>query len=198
MQVHLTEQDTKIIDYLQSHNNKNIAWEELAQFSKSPTTVKLNTIKKAVSEIKRKYSQANLAIPFNVNFISMAQKNFINNNALNKVSKITLPTNVVKHQAQLDFSPDSLGFKKVRTHTGIYQLNDTEWAMFKYFYQNPGRVIPISELRDKLCYPNFGSKLPPRWFDSIMRTINGLRRQVIGLNKRLLTVKGFETSYLFQ
>ena len=53
MHVSLTEQDTKIIGYLQSRNLQDVAWEELAQFSKEPTTVKLNTIKKAVSEIKK-------------------------------------------------------------------------------------------------------------------------------------------------
>jgi hypothetical protein len=59
-------------------------------------------------------------------------------------------------------------------------------------------LIGISELRDKVVYPNYGAKLPARWFDAIMRIVNHMRRQVIGLDGRLLTVKGPETTYLFQ
>lgn len=105
---------------------------------------------------------------------------------------------ITKHQAQLDFAIDIVYSKKVRTKYGLHQLNDNEWDVFKYFYDNVGRLIPLSELRDKIVFPNYGSKLPARWFDSIMRVVNNIRKQIIGIDKRLLTVKSSETSYIFQ
>lgn len=211
----LTNQEVNIINYLKS--NQTVAWEELAQFAKEPQTVKLKTIKKAVSEIKRKYTAAGLPVPFNTTFSSLAEgkqlplsrmpkKDLLGyptiesdtNQTLVKVVRVpTTPTDT-RHQAQKDFSPDPLGFKKVVTRNGACQLNDNEWDMYKYFYNNVGKLITISELRDNVMYPNYGSKLPARWFDAIMRVINNLRRQVKGLDTRLLTVKGTETSYLFQ
>lgn len=207
----LTEQECKIIDYLENRSGQQVAWEELAQFAKDPTTVKLKTIQKSVSEIKRKYQQAGIPITFDVQFKSLAPKtapaqieDLVKGaeQVLVQVRRTAggnvIPTNSTKSDAQIDFSIDTLGFKRVKTRSGVYQLNDSEWDMFKYFYNNVGKLITISELRDKLVYPNYGSKLPARWFDAIMRVINNLRRQVNGLDKRLLTVKGSETSYLFQ
>jgi hypothetical protein len=211
-EVKLTEQECKIISYLEERIGQQVAWEELAQFAKDPSTVKLKTIQKSVSEIKRKYMVGGIPLPFNVNFKFLAPKaqppaqieDLIKGaeQVLVQVRRTAggniVPANSTKSDAQIDFSIDPLGFKRVKTRSGVYQLNDSEWDMFKYFYNNVGRLITISELRDKLVYPSYGSKLPARWFDAIMRVINHLRRQVNGLDKRLLTVKGTETSYLFQ
>lgn len=216
----LTNQEVNIINYLKS--NQSVAWEELAQFAKEPQTVKLKTIKKAVSEIKRKYTAAGLPIPFNTTFSSLTESTDSSSSVqikLGSISKkdllgmpvIKTDTNQTlvkvarlpeakpaKLQAQIDFSPDALGFKKVVTKGGTYQLNDNEWDIYKYFYNNVGKLVTLSELRDNVMFPNYGSKLPARWFDAIMRVVNNLRRQVKGLDTRLLTVKGTETSYIFQ
>lgn len=213
-EVKLTDQETKVVNYLNSRNGQKVAWEELAQFSKDPTSVKIKTTKKVVSEVKRKFSQANLPAPFEVSFYTLVQDKPTmlpspDAEAIIKAEQVLvqvkrtpggniMPTDSTKTAAQIDFAIDALGFKRVKTRSGVYQLNDSEWDMFKYFYNNVGRLIPISELRDKLVYPNYGSKMPARWFDAIMRVINNLRRQVHGLDKRLLTVKSAETSYLFQ
>ena len=208
-EVRLTLNEMRIIDYLKSFNGKDVMWESLAKFSKDPTNVKLSTIQKSISEIKRKFVKANIPITFNVNFkrMTIIDNKVINNN-LQKPQVLVqfkktpagniIPTNNTKHVAQLDFSLDPLGFKNVRTRDGKFQLNDPEWDMFKYFYNNPGKLISISELRDKVAFPNYGSKMPARWFDSIMRVVNNMRKQVRGLDTRLLTVKTIETSYLFQ
>jgi len=188
-----TDKENKIIAYLTALNGKKVSWEELAQFSKNPEQVKLKSVQKSISEIKRKFKLTETSIPFNVELVSLSKTaSSIKPQTLVQVTKTVVP------QAKIDFSLDPLGFKRVITKQGVFQLNDSEWDMFKYFYQNIGRLVTISELRDKLVFPNFGSKLPARWFDSIMRVVNNLRRQVFGLDKRLLTVKSSETSYLFQ
>jgi hypothetical protein len=50
---YLTEQEIKITDFLILKGEAIVYWEELAQFAKDPQNVKLKTIKRAVSEIKR-------------------------------------------------------------------------------------------------------------------------------------------------
>lgn len=203
--IKITNQENKIINYLQQRKDQEVGWEELAQFAKDPKSVKLKTIQKSVSDLKKKFVVANQPLPFSVKFIYLSKKEAevkpAETQTLVQVKKAAdgnMVNSSNKHAAQLDFTPDPLGFKRVRTRVGVFQLNDSEWDMFKYFYNNPGRLITISELRDKVMYPNYGSKLPARWFDAVMRVINGMRRQVIGLDKRLLTVKAAETSYLFQ
>src|SRR3990172_7009572 len=72
-EVKLTDQEAKVVNYLNSRNGQKVAWEELAQFSKNPTSVKIKTTKKVVSEVKRKFSQANLPTPFEVSFYTLVQ-----------------------------------------------------------------------------------------------------------------------------
>ncbi len=202
----LTQQESKICDYLKAKNGSEVAWEELAQFAKDPTQVKLKSIKKVVSEIKRKYLSEGKAIPFAVNFKLLGKDDLIptttKEQELVQVKRTpggkVILVNDTRHVAQIDFELDKQGYHRVITSSGAYQLNDNEWDMMKYFHARPGKLIPISELRDKVAYPLYGSKMPARWFDAIGRTINNLRRQVFGLDKRLLTVKSTETSYLFQ
>lgn len=228
MSINLTNQEIKIVNYL--INKDAVYWEELSQFAKNPQSVKLKTIKKVVSEIKRKYISANLTIPFNVKLtdLSLKDKDIVNGlgavyfdgmNALietfNKDEVKNMPQNLVQVKrtpdhnvmvvtsgsnilpAHIDFVLDR-NTKRVKTKLGYHKLNDSEWEMMKYFHTNVSKLITISELRDKVTYPQYGSKLPARWFDAIMRTVNNLRKQVPGLNNRLLTVKSTETSYLFQ
>jgi hypothetical protein len=205
----LTDQERKIISYLQPKHGEEVPWEELAQFSKDPQTVKKKTMQKTVSEIKRKYTAANLPMPFSVTFKVIEPEKTkqetiqVQGQTLVKVPRpekpvvktpvVTPAVKTVQEEFELDRNT-----KRVKTRFGYKQLNDSEWDVFKYIHANPGRIIPISELRDKVVFPQYGSKLPARWFDSIMRIINNLRRQVDGLNTRLLTVKSGETSYLFQ
>lgn len=227
-QVKLTEQETKVVDYLVPRTGKRVYWEELAQFAKDPQTVKIKTVRKTISEIRRKYAAVGVAEPFNVSFASLTQAEepkveekpvqTIGDLIKEKLGhKFDLSQNLVQIKktpagntivvdgknsssqlpAHVDFVLDR-NTKRVKTKFGSHLLNDSEWEVFKYIHSNAGRVIAISELRDKVVFEHYGSKLPARWFDSIMRIINNMRRAIPGLERRLLTVKGVETSYLFQ
>lgn len=227
-QVKLTEQETKVVDYLVPRTGKQVYWEELAQFAKDPQSVKIKTVKKTVSEIRRKYAAVGVAEPFNVSFATLTQteepkaeekpvqtigdlikeklgQNLNLSQNLVQIKKTPAGNTIVvdgknntnQLPAQVDFVLDR-NTKRVKTKFGSHLLNDTEWEVFKYIHSNAGRIIAISELRDKVVFEHYGSKLPARWFDSIMRIINNMRRAIPGLERRLLTVKGVETSYLFQ
>jgi hypothetical protein len=237
-QCKFTAHELKVIDYLAPRSN--VYWEELAQFAKDPQSVKLKTIKKTVSEIKRKCTEAGSPIPFNVVFFSMLDKQeekpveetfadeniFItpdNDGTIPVSPELTKTQNLVKLirstpvvpsvpavSNQTTTTPTSepavlsefridRNYKSVRTKYGNHLLNDREWDVFKYFYANVGRVIPQSELKEKVTFAQWGSKTPARWFNIIGGIIGRLRRQVPGLNNHLLTVKGVvETGYLFQ
>jgi hypothetical protein len=207
--IRLTKQEQCVVDYLCSKNKSKVYWEELAQFAKDPQNVKRKSILRMVSDLKKKFVSADFALPFDVTFASLTAEaappsSSTANPAVQKLVQIkrtpagnTMQVNANLHPAHIDFVLDR-NTKRVRTRNGFHQLNDNEWQLFSYIHSNVGRIIPISELRDKVVYPQYGSKLPARWFDGIMRIVNNMRRQVVGLNSRLLTVKGAETSYLFQ
>jgi DNA-binding response OmpR family regulator len=211
--VRLTVQEQAIYSYIVTRPNRIVYLEELAQFAKDPPSVKCKTIQKTVSEIKRKFKVAGWLDPFaNKLFASMAQETSqaITPPATTQAMVQVRPTpdgNMVRvsgpgaaHPAQVDFIIDRLS-KSVRTKYGSHRLNDAEWDVFKYVHENVGRLIPLSELRDQVVYPLWGSKLPARWFNAIQQRINNLRRQITSLNGRLLTIPvvgGKETTYLFQ
>lgn len=225
--IKLTEQEARVVNFLLSKNNSTVKWEELAQFAKSPQTVKLKTIKKTISEIRRKYTETGISVPFNVSFAMMPTaedkpelptidataiddflsqplqpspvQNLVQIKRTPAGNTMTVNSNdtVSLLPAQIDFALD-FNNRRVKTRYGSQSLNENEWLVFKYIHAHAGKLIPISELRDKVMYPQAGSKLPARWFDAIMRIINNMRRAIPGLEHRLLTVKGAETSYLFQ
>ena len=191
----LTKQEQKIVAFL-SDKNDAVHWEELAQFAIDPANVKLRTIQKTVSEIRRKYSTDNIPIPFSNNFMHLAkEQNLVQVKRTPEGNALVVRD--IKPAAKIDFILDR-NTKSVRTKWGIYKLGDDEWVMLSYFDSNIGRAIKLSELRD-VKYPNYGSKLPPRWFSSIQRTIHNIRRTIPSLQNRLLTTRlDNETSYLYQ
>lgn len=207
-QIKLTNQENKIINYLSSKDQ--VYWEELAQFAKDPKTVKFRTLQKVISDLKKKYKEAGISFPFNRKLIflsSTSSKDPIEKQQEQKLVQVraTPGKNIVRVDSEVMNKPTAhidfqLNFnnKSVKTKSGEYRLNDREWDVMKYFYSNVGKVIKLSEFRDKVVYPQFGSKLPPRWFDHIKSIIGNLRAQVPGLKDRILTVKSVETSYLFQ
>jgi len=208
--VKLTTLEKKVIDFLIAKNNSTVYWEELVQFAKDPQSVNRKTVLKWISEIKRKFANANTPLPYAVSFTSMMVPPLpatltIGELKQNMVQiKRTPDGNIMRinpasptHPAHVDFVLDR-NTRRVRTKAGIFQLNENEWNVFKYIHENVDKMITLSELRDQVVFPQYGSKLPARWFDAIMRIVNNLRRQVIGLNGRLLTVKGAETTYLFK
>lgn len=217
--VKLTGQETKVVAFLTTKGDGPIHWEELAQFAKDPQTVKLKTIQKVISDLRKKYLVADVPFPYNGKFISLnlppktpqtigelikEKLEEKREQTLVQIKRTPAGTLVkvdsadgAKPMAQVDFVLDP-NTRRVRTKYGFHLLNEREWDVMKYLHANVGRVISISELRDKVVYEKYGSKLPPRWFDHIKAIIGNLRAQVPGLRDRVLTVKGVETSYLFQ
>lgn len=225
--INLSEQEEKVNAFLMTRDNGFVAWQELAQFAKSPQNVKLRSCQKMVSEVRRKLKAAGMEVPWNVRFYSLTDANQPLNGddieiaptieavvikkmeeapkqqVLVQVKRTPSGNPMIVNQAKptlaahIDFKLD-IFTKSVMTRSGKHKLNDNEWNMFRYIHENAGRILSISELRDKVAFPQYGSKLPARWFDSIMRVINNLRRQVPELKDRLMTVKKEETSYLFQ
>lgn len=215
----LTNQEVNVLQYL-STINRDVAWEELAQFAKNPQTVQLKTIKKIISDLKKKYSLEQISFPFTYNFFSLASPPSANSSTV-KAKIVSSPTgqtgqvmvkvkttpagnvmpittDVKTYACQTDFKLNR-NTKSVVTTYGSHLLSDSAWEIIKYFHENPERIIAISELRDKVVYPQYGSKLPPKWFDNIARSIHVLRKQVPSLKNRLITLAGLgETSYMLK
>jgi len=218
MNINLSKQEKSIYNYLKDKNNQEIVWEELKQFTKDPTSVKKGTIQKTVSEIKRKFKLAELSFPFEIKFVDklpavlLPHKNeskeeeIIPKQQLVKVRKTiggrTVAESDTRPDAQIDFPPDPNKYvRRVITRNGAINLNEPEWEVYKYFYENTGKKISIIDLRDKVTFYKkpFG-QLPANWRESIQRIVQNLRKQ-LGLNGRLITipsVPGQETMYMFE
>ena len=198
----LTAQEQNIVDFLK--DKEEAYWEELAQFSKDPTRVKLKSIKRAVSEIKKKYKDNNMECPIKTKLSLLSNKQMqksedaitVNNQILVKVPRPQVVDTV--KQCHKDFAINKFN-RQIRSKDGIRTLNDDDFIVFEYIYSRPEKVITMEELRDEVVYPKYGSKLPARWWDSIGRRVNNIRRLVPELQNRLMTVKtGVGTGYIFQ
>lgn len=230
MSVKLSPQETKIVEYLQ--NKQTEYWENLAQFAKNPTTVKLKTIQKIISDLKKKYKEDNANLPFNCELKSLissvdngkftpkadpSKETIVHNDqVLVKVrsqtkfaeahKKLAEAVPLIKTEIQPIASKPSVPDFTVKhfahqvvTRTGIYNLNSDDFEVFEYLITRRGKVINLEELRDKVCFPNWGSKMPSRWFESIQRRINNIRRLIPETKHAILTVKLENTTgYLFQ
>lgn len=65
----LTTQEVNVVHYLSGKSHVN--WEDLAQFAKDPQTVKLKTLQKVVSDVKKKYKDVGSPCPFECTFGSL-------------------------------------------------------------------------------------------------------------------------------
>jgi len=87
---------------------------------------------------------------------------------------------------------------QIVTKSGIYALNYEEYEIFVYLYNNRNKFISLEELRDRICYPKYGSKLPARWFSAIQRRVSNIRNQIPESKNRILTAKQNNNSgYIF-
>lgn len=217
----ITNQEAQIITHCAG--KEVVSWEELAQYAKEPTTVKLKTLQKAVSDLKKKYRDANLPMPLNCSFVSLVS---LPADQETKPSPVPVATTQLQADAkpeqklvQLritrggnrvpadDKTPDAhIDFKlepfhkRVRTRTNIINLSDNEWELFKLFHSNLGKKFSVEDLKD-VVYKNFGSKTPHNWADAIGGTLTKLRTNIRELktNDRLLTIRGSNiTYYMFE
>lgn len=232
-----TTQETKVITYLTG--KKSAYWEELAQFCKDPGAVKLKTVKKIVSDIRKKFKDDNQACPFDCAFQELAltppvneekfkiasQSETVNHNGQTLVKVVrtskptprigtlvfggepntgTIPNPVIigadaRKPYQIEFSIKKWQ-NQIITKSGIHNLSDEDFEVFEYLYNKHAEIVTLEELRDKVVFPLYGSKLPARWWDSIQRRINNVRRAVPELKNRIFTVKTENngTGYLFK
>lgn len=208
--MNLTQQEKNILQFLQS--KQKIYWEELAQFSKNPSTVQLKTIQKVISDLKKKYRERGLPLPFNTiiermpttNEIKQTDTTMFNGQLLVKVnSRKSAPSNVEAQtltqasDAKPNYNKEKTNIglilkylsKQVITNSGIFNLNHEEFELLTYFVNNAQKFVSLEELRDQVCFPKFGSKLPSRWFSSIQRRISNIRNQIPETKNRLLTAR---------
>lgn len=221
----LSQQENQVLGFLSSR--QEVYWEELVQFCKNPALVKLKTIKKIVSDLKKKYRENNVPAPFNCSFkllgVPSEQPKMIqtdtsvdfNGQKLVQVKRTIVAhskpnTTPIQHEPSThqqvmesiksivpDFTIKNYT-RQVLTKSGMYALNDDEFELFNYFYNNPNRFVSLEELRDRVCYPKYGSKLPARWFSAIQRRIGNIRHHIPETRNRLLTAKqNANSGYIF-
>ncbi|MCZ2222495.1 MAG: hypothetical protein LC122_02575 [Chitinophagales bacterium] len=203
MEVKLTPQEKNIVDYLTSRSEVKI--EELAQFSKNPLSVKTKTLQKSISDIKRKYSVANVPLPFSCTFLKseadiQAKKEPEPVIQLRKTvggNMVNANENIL--DAHVDFKIDRI-WKQVLTRYGKINLSDNEWELFCLLHSNAEKQVSLEVIKNTL-YKNFGSKTPANWSEVIARTFTKLRKNIPELKtqNRLLTMIGAnETFYMLR
>lgn len=209
----LTPQEKNIVDFLVP--KREAFWEELAKFCKEPSKVKLRTVQKIVSDIKKKHKDEDLQCPFDCKFSYLSdpknqeitpasifkaaeEKITFNGQQLVKLIRPIAPIDPRK-ACQIDFTIKKYQ-NQVVTKSGVYNLSDDDFQVFEYFYNNPEKIVSLEELRDQVVFPKYGSKLPAKWFFSIQRRINNVRRTVPELKNRILTMKldNNGTGYFFR
>jgi hypothetical protein len=214
-----TKQEQEIINYL---SDKEIcAWEELAQFGKDPSSVKLKTIKRVVSEVKRKYVEAQLPIPFNCKLVGLTEA--LNITGLGEKQKETgqmtnvapkeqvlvkmkstpsgnlMPADSTELVAHVDFKLDK-SYRRVKTRAGSFELGENEWLLFTYLHDNAEKFVTLEDMKN-VVYKNWGSKTPHNWADSISRSLTKIRKNIpeLKLKGRLLTITtSLGTSYMLK
>ena len=206
--VKLTVQENSIIKYLA--NKETVPWEELAQFSKDPCSVKLNTIKRVVSEIKRKYTDAKLPTVVNCKFVSLNQldKKEVSFLATKEQTLVKMkstpsgnlmPADSAELVAHVDFKLDKM-YRRVKTKAGSFELGVNEWVIFTHLHDNAEKLISLQDLKN-VVYKNWGSKTPHNWTQSIASSLTRIRKNIpeLKLKGRLLTITTvLGTSYMLK
>lgn len=196
----ITEQDAKVLNHLVGKSEVFI--EDLAPLTKTGTT-KVDSLRKIVSDLKRKYILSGLPVPFNCKIISRQNNNSVpQQDQPIQVRKTRggrlVPVANTTPDAHIDFVLEPY-YRRVKTRNRVANLSDREWEVFVYFYNNVGKKISLEELRNDVVYKHFGSKTPHNWADSIRTTIGKLRQNIPELKteNRLSTLIGTPTYYMF-
>jgi hypothetical protein len=199
IELKLSNQEQNIINYLDGKDQ--VAWQELAQFGKDPTTVKRVTLLKVVSELRKKYAAVGLPAPFNCKFFDLGVET-IQVNANAKASTVqakvvapavqmrkTLGGKLVRADnntpdAHLDFELDKARPNQVRTKNGWITLNESCYELFHIFHQNVNVPLSKEDLKNKI-WPQWGSRTPGSWWGNISGRMTGLRTCIPELKTRL-------------
>jgi hypothetical protein len=216
IELKLTNQEQKVIGYLSG--KQEVPWEELAQFAAKPDQVKLRTLQKVVSDIKKKYREVGMPAPFDCKFTQLVPSKTI----YVDTTSITTPTTtatVVSAPVKVrvtaggrqvradDPTPDAvLDFKldkntrRVSTKQGSFALSENEWELFTFLLDNAGKTVSLEDMKNKI-YHQWGSKTPHNWSEAISRTLTKLRKNIPELKtqNRLLTIVGAtSTAYMLK
>jgi DNA-binding response OmpR family regulator len=198
----LTNQEQRILNFL--IGKTEVAWEELAQFSKDPSSVKMKTLQKAVSDLRKKFTDSNIPVPFKCKFITLLKKEPVVQEQKFVKMRTTPAGNLVsadsnEPNAYVDFKLEP-NYRRIRTKNGVVNLGPAEWELFEFLYKNVEKPVSVEDMKN-LVFKNFGSKTPHNWADSISRTLTKLRKNIPELKtqNRLLTVTGgATTSYMLK
>jgi len=217
----LSQQEQSFLNFLIPKTE--VYWEELVQFCKNPAMVKLKTVQKVVSDLKKKYKDNNEKIPFHCTFkfmpTQMQAPKMVSTNETTQYLGQTLvqikrptqtkPLNISvpdMRVIEIEKPPTTNAFdfilksftQQIITKSGVYALNHEEFELFNYLFNNKSKFISLEELRDNVCFPKYGSKLPARWFSSIQRRVSHIRQHIPETRNRLLTAKqNNNTGYIF-
>lgn len=197
-----TKQEEQIIKYCAGKTK--IHWEELAQFAKDPTSVKLKTLRKAVTDLKKKYRDANLPSPLTCEFVFLEASEPQPPTPAPEPKLVQLritrggnrvPQDNKQHDLQIDFQLVPY-YKRIKTRTNTINLSDNEWELFTMFHSNPEVMFSMEQIKN-VVYKHFGDKTPHNWSQSIKRTLTLLRTNIKELksDNRLVTILGGNTTY---
>lgn len=193
----LTAQEQNVVNFLTGKDT--VYWEELAQFAKDPQNVKFKTLQKVVSDIRRKYANANLPVPFSCTFkridvaptivnsltplfadISTPKQEFV------QMRKTTggkmVPSTDTRSDAQIDFTLDPHYNVVISRTRGRVKLSEAEFEIFELLYRNAGKPVSIDDIR-RVRFPS-GSLCPPTWADQIASTLTKLRKNLPELKEQ--------------
>lgn len=194
--IKLTEKENQITNFIK--DKSIVYWQELTQFSKDPGSVKLSTIKKSISELRRKFIKANEVVPFDCEFKDLMVKQTTGELVLLKTRKnktIEKQTEEIKpviaeKKINQDFKLDKNSRKIFGKYGGTsFETQDNLWYLLVYLFDNAEKEISLEELRDKVFFQNWGSKIPARWFSTITRNLNELRKSIPAFKERIKTIR---------
>ncbi len=219
VEIHLTEQDKNLVNYLTGKDE--VSWEELAQFAKSPTTVKRKSLLRAVSDLRKKYADAGLAAPFNCRFFDLGTMPSANapSQPVKAVAVVVAPPVVqmrktiggklvraddtkpdLHHDFQLSKGANCDGSPnyQIKTKAGWVRLPESAYELLEIFYASPGVAFSKEDLKNKL-WPQWGSRTPPSWAGNLTHRMTDLRTCVPEMKTRLLTIRvNNDTSYMMK
>jgi hypothetical protein len=200
----LTPQEQNVINFLVPKQHCSL--EELSQFSKDPTSVKEKTLMKIVSDLKKKFTSAGVAVPFNCQIVKVPPKPAVVEEVrmrktiggkLVRLDDHTPDLHIdfqLKKASNLDGSPNN----QIKTNNGWVRLNESVFELMELFYNNPGVCFSKEDLKNAM-WPQWGSRTPASWWGNLGGRMTSLRTSVPEIKTRLFTIKiGGETNYMMK
>lgn len=189
----LTNLENQIASFLQTRTD-SVSLEELFKFSKQG--VKAKTVQKNYSDLVLKYKRANIPIPWACEVVYSSGQKAETQPAQRLIQiQIGKPKEKEVTAVERDYRLDRNCMAVISKQDGKVSItNHEDWYVMKYLHENAGKRIRLEEFKDVL-WEHAGSRLPARWFDSVQRRIQGLRRTIPSMRDRLTVSKDSEGSF---